>query len=173
MEAAIKNPPEQAAGEDLHRNNNDRSANYTSSTSPVETLLNHLDGVRHIGGSKWLARCPAHEDRTPSLSIRETEEGTVLLNDFGGCSPGEVLSALGLEFMDLYPGPLAHHVKGRKRPRQKPSDVLAAVSHALTVVSLADSKLAQGEPLNSDERESVGKALRVLAKFQREGRRWH
>lgn len=37
----------------------------------VEALLERLDRVRQAGDGKWLARCPAHKDHSPSLSIRD------------------------------------------------------------------------------------------------------
>ena len=37
-------------------------------------ILDRLRGVRKIGDRKWTARCPAHDDRSPSLSIRECDD---------------------------------------------------------------------------------------------------
>lgn len=65
-------------------------------------LLDRLDRVKSTGPGKWIARCPAHEDRSPSLSIREVEGGRVLVKDFGGCEVGDILSAVGLTFSDLF-----------------------------------------------------------------------
>lgn len=48
------------------------------------------------------ARCPAHEDKRPSLSIREGRDGRILLHCFAGCSSGEVVAALGLTWGDLF-----------------------------------------------------------------------
>lgn len=67
------------------------------------TLIDRLSAVRQTAPGKWLARCPAHEDRSPSLSIRELEDGRVLLHDFGGCDTGAVLASLGLEMGALFP----------------------------------------------------------------------
>lgn len=69
----------------------------------VEALLARLDCVRRVGHGKWVARCPAHADRGPSLSVSEAGDGRILLHDFGGCSTAEVLGVLGLEFSDLFP----------------------------------------------------------------------
>jgi DNA primase len=44
-------------------------------------------------GASWLARCPAHDDRNPSLSIREVD-GKVLLHCHAGCSQRDVIEAL-------------------------------------------------------------------------------
>ena len=37
---------------------------------PIDRLLDRLDGVRQNGRDQYLAKCPAHDDRSPSLSIR-------------------------------------------------------------------------------------------------------
>jgi hypothetical protein len=72
-----------------------------SSGTRVYALLNRLESVRPSGDGRWYARCSAHEDRSPSLSIRDTGE-RVLLHCFGGCEPDDVLSAVGLSWRDLH-----------------------------------------------------------------------
>ncbi len=70
----------------------------------VDNLLSRLDRVRKTGRADWVACCPAHDSRSrQSLAISETADGRVLIHDFGGCSPAEVLGALGLDFTDLFP----------------------------------------------------------------------
>ena len=78
--------------------------------SAVSTLLDRLAGVKQTGTGKWISRCPAHEDRSPSLSIREMEDGPSLINCFGGCGAGDVLDAIGLRLSDLFDKPIAHHL---------------------------------------------------------------
>ena len=51
----------------------------------------------------WVARCPAHEDRHPSLSVGVGEDGRVLLHCYAGCEVEAVVAALGLQMADLYP----------------------------------------------------------------------
>lgn len=50
-------------------------------------------GGRKAGGS-WTARCPAHDDRTPSLSIRDADDGKVLVRCHAGCDQDRVVAAL-------------------------------------------------------------------------------
>ena len=70
----------------------------------VDNLLARLDRVRKTGNGEWVASCPAHDSKSrQSLAISETADGRVLIHDFGGCSPAEVLGAVGLEFADLFP----------------------------------------------------------------------
>ncbi len=45
----------------------------------ADRLLSALDGVKRIGVDRWLTRCPAHDDRRPSLSVRELDDGRLLV----------------------------------------------------------------------------------------------
>ena len=72
-------------------------------TTPVDQLLDRLDGVRRAGPGRWMAKCPAHDDRHPSLGIREGQDGRSLLHCFAGCPIEDILSALGLGIADLFP----------------------------------------------------------------------
>jgi hypothetical protein len=66
----------------------------------VEAILDRLQGVRR-NGNGWMARCPAHEDRSPSLSIRKANE-KILLHCFGGCSIEAVCAALEIKVSKLF-----------------------------------------------------------------------
>lgn len=66
-------------------------------------------------GSTWMARCPAHQDRTPSLGIGRGRNGAPLVHCYAGCSQAAVLSALGtlgLRVHDRDHAPVATTVKG-------------------------------------------------------------
>lgn len=52
-------------------------------------------------GSSWSARCPAHEDHSPSLSVRQIE-GQALVHCHAKCATADVMAALGLTMADLY-----------------------------------------------------------------------
>lgn len=72
--------------------------------SRFELVVSRLPGkIRRTGPNKCLAQCCAHDDPSPSLSIRETEDGRVLLHCFAGCSVESIVSALGLRLEDLFP----------------------------------------------------------------------
>jgi hypothetical protein len=74
----------------------------TAHTGLASPLLNRLEGVRPAGPGRWYARCPAHKDKSPSLSICDTGE-RVLIHCFAGCDPTDILTAVGLAWKDLYP----------------------------------------------------------------------
>lgn len=77
----------------------------------ADRLLSLLDGVRPNGTGKWVARCPAHEDRNPSLSVAEGA-GKVLVRCWAGCSIEEIVAALGIHLGDLFDD----------APKRKPKD---------------------------------------------------
>jgi putative DNA primase/helicase len=58
----------------------------------AEAIARALGGRKAGGG--WTARCPAHDDRTPSLSIRDAEENKVLVRCHAGCDQDRVIAAL-------------------------------------------------------------------------------
>jgi hypothetical protein len=67
----------------------------------VENLVSRLHA--RPSGKEWLAKCPAHNDREPSLSINEGSDGRALLKCFAGCDTKDVLAALGMTWRDLFP----------------------------------------------------------------------
>jgi len=64
-------------------------------------LLSRLSTVRSRGADRWSAKCPAHDDRSPSLAIRYVG-GRTLLKCFAGCTAAEIVAALDLTLADLY-----------------------------------------------------------------------
>lgn len=71
--------------------------------SPIDRILPLLTKVRRRQPSQWSACCPAHQDKGPSLSLRETPEGAVLVHCFAGCAVADVVRAMGLELHELFP----------------------------------------------------------------------
>ncbi|MEZ5592536.1 MAG: DNA primase [Gammaproteobacteria bacterium] len=117
-------------------------------------FLHKLEHVRQTGTNRWLARCPAHEDNSPSLAIRLTDDGRWLLHCFTGCDVNEIVSAVGLELTDLFPPTDRHHRPREGRPFSA-MDVLRAVSHEVQVAALACSDVVAGRPLSESDLQRV------------------
>jgi hypothetical protein len=67
-------------------------------------IANHLGRSkksRYKGDPCWMVKCPAHDDRSASLSIVERNDGWVTFFCFRGCSRDEILAAMGLQVRDL------------------------------------------------------------------------
>ncbi|MDP2025873.1 DNA primase [Sulfuriferula sp.] len=120
----------------------------------ADVLLSQLEKVKQTGPGRWIARCPTREDKSPSLSIREMDDGRVLLHDFGGSTPQEILAAVGLKFEDLFP----ERVIERGKPEHRPfpaADILRALSLEVLIVYMAGRTLAQGTALAERDQERL------------------
>ncbi|KGK23874.1 virulence-associated protein E [Pseudomonas plecoglossicida] len=106
----------------------------------LDKVLNRLDKVKSAGANKWKACCPAHDDKHPTLAISETSQGVVLLKCWAGCSTKEIVSAIGLELRDLFPGD--------KQPRRGPSK--AAIEHERMVFRIGQSLQQRGSLAGDD-----------------------
>lgn len=68
----------------------------------VKGFLSLLDGVKKTG-DQWIAKCPSHDDHTPSLSVAKDENtGKILVNCHAGCSHKEILRALRIDETELF-----------------------------------------------------------------------
>lgn len=120
----------------------------------ADDLLSKLESVKRTGQGRWLARCPSHADRRPSLSVRELDDGRTLVHCFGGCSVLEVLGAVGLDMDVLFPEKSGADFKPERRPFPA-SDILRAVSFETMIVSLAAAQMARGERLSENDQDRL------------------
>lgn len=70
----------------------------------TDLILDRLQKVKAAGTDKWQACCPAHDDKSPSLSIKQTTEGNTLLKCWAGCYTADICAAIGIELKDLFEG---------------------------------------------------------------------
>lgn len=86
----------------------------------INEILYKLKGVRKLGPDRWIARCCAHDDHKPSLSIKNAG-GKILIHCFTGCSYESILAALGIDTSK----PLRAPAPVRKAIEDKPIDAQA------------------------------------------------
>jgi hypothetical protein len=127
--------------------------------TPVDQVLSALDRVKPNGSNKWMACCPAHNDRSPSLSITEADGGKVLLHCFAGCDTRDVVSAMGLQMADLYPEGLTLEAK-LKHERKS---LEAARDHAQRLLAIAQ---ANAESLDGEDLLVAAKAELDLPRIE-------
>lgn len=110
----------------------------------LDAILSRLSKVKGRNGS-WTACCPAHDDKSPSLAIRE-EDGKVLLHCFGGCEVSAIVGALGMDMTDLFP---PSEPKYPPAPKVKffASDLLKVIALEAAIVSIAAYDMAKGKTL--------------------------
>lgn len=139
-------------------------------------LLERLDRVKPTGPGTWLASCPTsahrHGDRSRGLSIREGDDGRVLIHCFGGCAVADIVAALGISLSDLFPPRPDHPDRpprhGRMsqpaRPRRIPwRDLFAGLEADLLACSLAFADLAAGRPFSTEDAATIARRAAHLA----------
>lgn len=129
---------------------------------PVTKLLDRLEGIRDRGEGQWLACCPAHQDRNPSLSIKETSDGTVLLRCWAGCDVGSIMAAVNLELSDLFPRTEHAGRRHRDQHRLSPRDALTIIKAEVYVVQIAGNRLLRGDELTVADVDRLNAAVERL-----------
>jgi hypothetical protein len=125
----------------------------TTAGNAARRVLDRLQGVKVSKPGSWMALCPAHEDRSPSLSIRELIDGRVLLHCFSGCETADVLKAIDLTISDLFLKPLENYlppVTGGFTALE----LLRLIQHEVTVAALIVSDAA-ARPLTDEEQNRL------------------
>lgn len=129
----------------------------------TNAMLDRLEKVKQTGPGRWMAACPAHGDKSPSLSIRETEDGRILLYDFAGCDTASILVALGLSLSDLFPDKRDHHVKPT-HSRIPARDLFALIDHESLIVLLAASDFLRTRTIDDENMARLTTAVRRIGK---------
>ncbi|MEQ8788448.1 MAG: AAA family ATPase [Pirellulaceae bacterium] len=79
---------------------------HARAQAPIKMVLDRLDRVSQSGSNQWSARCPAHHDNTPSLSVKVTSGGKVLVQCHSQqCSFEAIAAAIALDPQDFFPLP--------------------------------------------------------------------
>lgn len=129
----------------------------------IENLLGRLDGVRQTGIDRWQAKCPAHQDRTPSLTVRALPDGRILLHDFAGCAAIDVVGAVGLTLCDLFPDPLTREYLPRIHAPFSALDALKCLAEESSVVAIAASDITLGRTMSDEDAARVATAAGRIA----------
>ena len=121
--------------------------------SNAEPLISRLERVKRAGTGRWMARCPSHADKTASLSIRELDDGRILMHCFAACDVGEILGSIGLTINDLFPERLPDG-KPERRPFPA-SDVLKAIAIECQLVAFVGADICQGIVIGTKVKDRV------------------
>ena len=113
----------------------------------IQELLSRLDKVSG-GSGKWMARCPAHVDKSPSLAVSEAND-RVLIHCFAGCVPEDIAAAIGLNVSDLFYNQLA----GGELTQVKRCRFEEVLKHERIQVAIINSAERIERPLTLSERQ--------------------
>ena len=137
-------------------------------------LLPLLDGVRPRDSGKWVSRCPAHQDKSPSLTIAEGNRG-LLLKCWAGCTLREITGALNVSVKDLFFDTAAtaderrHAMEQRHQAREKEQAAYKAAGLRIDALREAEALIhsARGISIEKWSNEQLNTALdRLGAAYQ-------
>lgn len=123
--------------------------------TPVELVLSNLKRVKQVGNG-WAACCPAHDDRTPSLSVTEGDDGRALMKCHAGCPVREIASSLGLTISDLMPP----RPEFAPDSRTKSSNTFPTAASAVEKLERKMGYLTRAWTYHAANGDPVGKVLR-------------
>lgn len=118
----------------------------------INSILSKLSDVRQSGQNKWLARCPAHTDKSPSLSLKD-DSGVILMHCFSGCAVSDICAAIGFEVSDLFP---------QKYTRTRPPQVIRLYT-SIVFAGLCD--LRSGKGLSRKDTDLLLEAMEQIHRY--------
>lgn len=117
----------------------------------IDNLISRLRKVRRTGNGQFIACCPSHDDRSPSLSIRDVGDGRILLNCLAGCATEDVLGAIGLDFTDISPQRPIENKVAPVKPRVYSTDALKIIQHEARIIMMAGYELRKNKPMSEED----------------------
>jgi hypothetical protein len=123
----------------------------------TQELLSRLDKVKKTGSNRWIACCPSHDDKKPSLTITESNDKILLKCWSHGCGAGDIMSAIGMGLGDLFDKPLVKQPYERQRLHKKPfnaEDILEILGDEIMAAEFVIKKML-------DNTVTVGDMMRL------------
>lgn len=122
----------------------------------IEDVLSRLEKVKRYNRESWVACCPAHDDKSPSLALKIGDEGRTLLKCWAGCPVESIVAAIGLNMADLMgESPQDYRGNHRRANRIPASVVLKAMAFNALVVGLYAAKMGRGEVLTEEDKTKL------------------
>jgi len=121
----------------------------------LSSIANGLNKVRWQGNNKFTACCPAHDDHSPSLSVREVD-GKILAYCHAGCTQEEVIGAL--RDLGLWHSASQHQLERRKR-----FDLKREVRRHQDILASGIGTIKYGVVLSELQEAELKKSIEFLA----------
>ncbi len=134
----------------------------------LHKIVSCLEQVKSNGTDKWLACCPAHDDRSPSLAIKQVDD-KILLHCFAGCSMAEIVGSIGLELSYLMPDRPPYH-KGSTTPKFNKYELFDKVVYEGGILCVTIQQLINCVSLSADDLKRIKLAVDTIDNILREVR---
>lgn len=132
--------------------------------TPVETLLAKLPSAKRTGGGRS-AKCPAHNDSDPSLSISEGHDGRALVKRHAGCTVEAITAALGFTVRDLMPEKAGTTPLRTVKPAERKTPEFSSVKAAVAQMTRAYGP----HSIMWKYQKADGQIVGLVARFERPG----
>ena len=113
----------------------------------AEAIAKALGGQK--AGCEWMARCPSHDDRTPSLSLGDAHDGKVLVHCHAGCDQEHVIAALRRRGLWTESGPNSLPQTAGRTPVARKLDRGCARRKDVALAIWNSAKPATGSPVET------------------------
>lgn len=123
----------------------------------IHNILSQLSKVRRTGDNQWIACCPAHEDRSPSLSIKNTDK-KILLRCFAGCEAESIAGSIGFSLRDLFHDELSEEELRNRRNTHRQADI----EHEKLVLAIANADRKRGKRLPQADLDRERRAYEIV-----------
>ena len=130
----------------------------------LDNLLNGLEKVKRTANGKYMACCPAHKDKTASLTINDIGDGRILLNCFAGCDTYSILRSIGLDWQDVMPDSPIDHVLKRVKQLLYPSEALILLKFETQVVLAIAFEMRKNKMIDNETVERLEKSMQIIHK---------
>jgi hypothetical protein len=126
----------------------------------IGAFLSRLQKVKKTGPGRWMACCPSHNDKHPSLAVKD-DNGVIVFHCFG-CGAGgiEICNALGLEPSELFPpSDNVNYNQVKRRVNFPPGQILKALQYETLIVYFIAKEMHTSGNITKLERERLLKAV--------------
>lgn len=133
----------------------------------ADRFLPLLRKVKPTGQGRWIACCPCHDDKTPSMTITEADD-SVLMNCFGcGANGKDVCETLGIDPMELFG---KDFITGEyKKPRVPAADILRCLDFEVMFLQCVTNQLKAGQPLTDKDKDRLKLTSQRISKAMQVG----
>lgn len=135
----------------------------------IENVLVKLNGVKRKLPGRYVALCPVHNEKTPSLAITDAGDGKVLLHCFG-CGAGaiEIINALGIDASEIFPQRDRFDCSPSEqlKPAFTSQQLLTAIYYEAIVVMTIVSDILNGKQADFERLATAYKRIEAAANYE-------
>lgn len=130
----------------------------------INNLLSRLEVVKKTGANSWICKCPAHQDRTASLHVKDDGNDKILLRCFAECDTYSILKAIGLDWQDVLPDSNVIHHGEPKKQILYATEALALIRFETQIICLIAFDMKKTRIASDDALERLELAMQRINK---------